>query len=180
MNMPEAFLRFFSGLPGELYVFLISMLPIVELRGSIPTGAAIGLPFYLNYLISVLGNMLPVPFILLFIPRVLGFLEKFRLTRPMVLWIKERADKKKGRVPVDGVENAKGLYKMSKRAFCALALFVAIPLPGTGAWMGSLIASLLRLPKRESFLAVLIGVMLSGIVMSLASYGVIGFLKIFI
>ena len=178
--MPEAFSQFFSGLPGEVYVFIISMLPIVELRGSIPTGAAIGLPFYLNYSISVFGNMLPVPLILLFIPRVLVFLEKFKFTRPVALWIKERADKKKARVPVDGVENARGFYTMSKKAFFALALFVAIPLPGTGAWMGSLVASLLRLPKRESYLAVLIGVMLSGIVMSLASYGVVGFLKIFI
>ena len=82
--MSEAILEFFSGLPRELYVFVISMLPIIELRGSIPVGAALGLPFYLNYLLSVVGNMLPVPFILLFIPKFLDFLERFKIFKPMV------------------------------------------------------------------------------------------------
>ena len=86
--MTEKIIEFFAGLPGELYIFVISLLPIVELRGAIPVGAVIGLPFYWNYLISVVGNMLPVPFILLFIPKILDFLAKFKLFRPMVpLWI---------------------------------------------------------------------------------------------
>lgn len=178
--MSEAILEFFSGLPRELYVFVISMLPIIELRGSIPVGAALGLPFYLNYLLSVVGNILPVPFILLFIPKFLDFLERFKIFKPMVSWLKKRADKNKSRVLVDGEEVDGGKVQMSKRVFFALTLFVAIPLPGTGAWTGSLVASLFRLPKRYSLLAALIGVMLSGIVMTLASYGVVEFLKIFI
>ena len=77
-----AILDFFSSLPGELYVFLISMLPIVELRGAIPIGASplVGLPFYSNYLIAVLGNLLPIPFILFFVSKFLDFLSKFKKT----------------------------------------------------------------------------------------------------
>ena len=172
-------LKFFSGLPRELYVFIISVLPIVELRGSIPVGAAVGLPFYLNYILSVLGNMLPVPFILLFVPKVLNFLERFKLFKPMVDWLRKKAEKGKGRVMIDGEEPVKVQRKMSKKVFLALMIFVAIPLPGTGAWTGALIASLFHFPKKESFLSVFIGVLLSGIIMTLASYGVVGFLKIF-
>ena len=172
-------LSFFRRLPKELYVFIISRLPIVELRGSIPWGAAMGLPFYVNFTLSIIGNMIPVPIILLFIPRMLDFLEKFKFFKPMVAWIRERAEKNRHRVLVGGGDTGENL-KMSKKAFLALALFVAIPLPGTGAWTGSLVASLLEMPKRESFLATFIGVLLSGTVMTLASYGVVGFLKIFV
>ena len=178
--MSDAILEFFSGLPGELYVFVISMLPIIELRGSIPVGAAIGLPFYTNYFLSILGNMLPVPFILLFIPKILDFLSRFKIFQPMVRRLKEKAEKKKSRVLVDGEAAVGDRPRMSKKGFFALAIFVAIPLPGTGAWTGSLVASLFRLPKWCSLLAILIGVLLSGIIMTLASYGVVGFLKIFI
>ena len=178
--MSEAILEFFSGLPGELYVFIISMLPIIELRGSIPVGAAIGLPFYTNYLLSILGNMLPVPFILLFIPKIFDFLARFKIFRPMVEWLKRKAEKKKSKVLVDGEAPVGERPRMSKKVFFALSLFVAIPLPGTGAWTGALVASLFRLSKRYSLLATFIGVLLSGIIMTLASYGVVGFLKIFI
>ena len=82
-----------SALPRELYIFIISMLPIIELRGAIPVGAALEMPFYLNYLIAVVGNLLPVPLILLFIPKFLDFLERFKLFRPMVQWLRKKADK---------------------------------------------------------------------------------------
>ncbi len=175
--MSEAILEFFSGLPRELYVFVISMLPIIELRGSIPVGAALGLPFYLNYLLSVVGNMLPVPFILLFIPKFLDFLERFKIFKPMVSWLKKRADKNKSRVLVDGEEVDGGKVKMSKRVFFALTLFVAIPLPGTGAWTGALVAALFKLPFWRSMLAITLGVLGCGVIMCLASYGVLGFLS---
>lgn len=178
--MSEAIIEFFSGLPRELYVFVISMLPIIELRGSIPVGAAVGLPFYINYILSVIGNMLPVPFILLFIPRFLDFLARFKIFRPMVEWLKGKAEKKKTKVLVDGDAPADERPKMSWRVFLALSLFVAIPLPGTGAWTGSLVASLFRLPKKGALSATFVGVVISGIVMTLASYGVVEFLKIFI
>ena len=179
--MIDAILGFFSKLPKELYVFVISMLPIIELRGSIPVGAAIGLPFYWNYFMSIVGNMLPVPFILLFIPKFLDFLERFKAFKPLVERLKRKAEKNKGRVLVDGEEQTDdGKVKMSKKVFLALTLFVAIPLPGTGAWTGGLVASLFRLPKRYSLLSIFLGVLLSGVVMTLASYGVVEFLKVFI
>lgn len=198
--MTEKIIEFFAGLPSELYIFVISLLPIVELRGAIPVGAVIGLPFYWNYLISVVGNMLPVPFILLFIPKILDFLARFKFFRPIVLWLRKKADKHSSKVlgdattesspdissengikPADreaeAVNAAVDTRQMTKGIFIALFLFVAIPLPGTGAWTGSLVASLFNLPKRWSLLAVFLGVLLSGVIMTLASYGVLGFLS---
>lgn len=225
MGFFEAIGSFFASLPAELYVFIISMFPIVELRGAIPVGAGMGLPFFWNYILAVLGNMLPIPFILLFIPRILDFLAKFKLFRPIVLWLRKKADKYKGKVlgegekdegvPCEGTENGvecaenrdtpptvgeikaedeicaadaemsaiidskAQIRPMTRGIFIALLLFVAIPLPGTGAWTGSLIASLFNLPKKWSFLAVLLGVLLSGVIMCLASYSVVGLFSIF-
>ena len=166
---------FFASLPSELYVFIISMLPIVELRGSIPVGAALGLPFYSNYLISILGNLLPVPFVLLFIPRILDFLARFKFFAPIVKWLRDKADKHSHKVIKDhsGAERV----VMSGGIFAALLLFVAIPLPGTGAWTGSLVAALFSLSKKWSLFAIALGVLISGAIMSLASYGVLGFLS---
>ena len=168
-----------------LYVFLISMLPIVELRGAIPIGAGLGVPFYLNYLAAVIGNILPVPFILLFIPKILDFLARFKIFRPIVEWVRKKAHKYSGKIVDHGKTDAEGTASNPKKkrlggAFWGLLFFVMIPLPGTGAWTGSLIASLFDLPKRSSFLAALLGVLGAGVIMCLASYGVVGFLKIFI
>ena len=190
--MIEILGEFFKGIPSEIYVLIISLLPIVELRGAIPVGAAIGLPFYSNYPLAVVGNMLPIPFILLFIPRFLDFLAKFKAFRPMVLWLRKKANKHSSKVLgkdadveelavdeellLNSRESGKTL-KMSKGIFLALFIFVAIPLPGTGAWTGSLVSSLFNLPKKWSFLAILLGVLAAGVIMCLASYGVIGFLK---
>lgn len=305
----EAILKFFSSLPREIYVFIISMLPIVELRGAIPIGASLDIPFYLNYLLAIVGNLLPVPFILYFISRFMDFLARFRIFRPMINWIRRKADKHSSKVikedkkavcqqnpdtpspestestlaceskaesaenllaceadaesdakssacdieaesgakssacaadakssekslpsdaechesrpsvnisssdagaaeisaeassstienstPLSSSENvnsteadvtsgapdgAKPKRKMTRAIFIALILFVAIPIPGTGAWTGSLIAALFNLPKKRSLLAVTVGVLISGVIMTLASYGVIGFLSIF-
>lgn len=197
--MIEAIGEFLASIPKELYVFIISVLPVVELRGSIPVGAALGLPFYLNYGLAVIGNLLPVPFILAFIPMILNFLSRFRIFRPMVTWLKKKADKNKDKID----ENSRKIRtsenescvekteepineqigdpikkrKLSIGIFVALMLFVAIPLPGTGAWTGSLVTSLFDMPKKSSFLAITLGVMISGVIMCLASYGVLGFLS---
>ena len=173
--MKDRIIDFLAFLPRELYVFLISVLPIIELRGAIPVGAAIGLPFYVNYPVAVLGNLLPVPFILAFIPWILEFMHKHRILRGLVEWVWAKAEKYKGKI-IKGDETI-GKPKLTRPVFLALMLFVAIPLPGTGAWTGSLVAALFGLPKRQSFLAVTLGVLISGVIMSLASYGVIGFLK---
>ena len=189
--------EFFASLPSELYVFLISILPIVELRGAIPVGAALGVPFYINFPLSIVGNLLPVPLILLFIPKILDFLMRFKFFRPMVEWLRKKADKHKGKVLGDGkgedgavAEDAEpesdecpcksssdAKRTMTRGIFIALMLFVAIPAPGTGAWTGSLIASLFNLPRKSSFLAIVLGVLTSGVIMCLASYGVLGFLS---
>ena len=89
---------FLQSLPREIYVFIISILPLIELRGAVPVGAALGIPFYLNYLVAVIGNMLPVPLILLFVPKVLDFLGKFKLFRPVVEWLHKKAEKNKGKI----------------------------------------------------------------------------------
>ena len=190
--MIEILGEFFKGIPAEIYVFIISVLPIIELRGAIPVGAALGLPFYTNFPLAVVGNLLPVPFILLFIPRFLDFLAKFKTFRPMVLWLRKKANKHSSKVfgkdaeveeltldeelLLNSKENSK-VMKMSGGIFIAMFIFVAIPLPGTGAWTGSLVASLFNLPKKRSFLAILLGVLAAGVIMCLASYGVLGFLK---
>ena len=180
-------------------IFLISRLPSIERRGAIPVGAALGVPFYWNYLCAVVGNMLPVPFILLFIPKILDFLARFKIFRPVVEWVRKKADKHSAKIVSGSVaaeKNAEAACEESSEvkaenevqpkkkrfdgAFWGLLLFVMIPLPGTGAWTGSLIAALFDLPKRRSFLAALLGVLGAGVIMSLASYGVVGFLKIFI
>ena len=173
-----------KALPSEVYVFIISLLPFIELRGAIPVGAALGMPFYTNFIISVLGNMLPVPFILLFIPKILDFLSKFKLLRPITDWLKRTADKHSKKV-LKGeceeleqeslVERRGGL--MSPAIFAALMLFVALPIPGTGAWSGSLVAALFSLSRKHSFLAILLGVIICALIMTLASYGVLGFLS---
>ena len=182
--MLDGILSFLRWLPRELYVFVISMLPIVELRGAVPVGAYLEIPFYINYAVSVLGNLLPIPFILLFIPKILDFLARFRLFRPVVEWVRRKADKYKGKiiksdeheVKSEECEKKTHVLKMTAGAFLALMLFVALPIPGTGAWTGALVASLFGMPKLHSFLAILSGVLICGIIMCLASYGVLGFL----
>jgi uncharacterized membrane protein len=182
--MFEGIIAFLKAIP-EVWVLLISMVPFVELRGAIPVGAALGLPFYSNFALAVIGNMLPVPFILLLMPKILEFLAGFKLFAPFVNWMREKAQKHKGKIIVTDAGNDENggklpKIKMTKGIFIALMLFVGIPLPGTGAWCGSLIASLFNVQKRHSFIAVFLGVIISGVIMSLASYGVLGFLKIFI
>ena len=190
--MLELLGEFFKGIPAQIYVFIISLLPIVELRGAIPVGAALGLPFYINFPLAVIGNILPIPFILLFIPRFLDFLARFKTFRPLVLWLRKKANKHSHKVLgrstvteeletdeqilLNSRESVKRL-EMSRGIFFAILIFVAIPLPGTGAWTGSLVCSLFNLPKKQSFLAILIGVLTAGVIMCLASYGVVGFLK---
>lgn len=146
-----------------VYIFIISMLPFIELRGAVPVGAALGVGYTANFLVAVIGNMLPIPFILLFLPRVLDFLGKFKLFEPLVSWLKRKTEKNS--------------EKFNRGAFLGLCLFVALPVPGTGAWAGSFVASLFNMPKWRSLLSIFLGVLLCGVIMTLASYGVLGFLE---
>lgn len=145
-----------------IYVFLCSMVPIIELRGAIPLGATLELPFYLNYIICVIGNMIPVPFILLFIRHILNWMKKLPKLDKIAIWIENKAEKNKA--------------KVLKYATFGLFFFVALPLPGTGAWTGSLVAAMLDMRLKKAIPAILLGVMTAGIIMTLASYGVLGFL----
>jgi uncharacterized membrane protein len=139
------------------------MVPIIELRGAIPMGAALDIPFHINYLVSVVGNMIPVPFILLFIRHVLHWMKKVPKLDKIALWIENKADKNKA--------------KVLKYATFGLYVFVALPLPGTGAWTGALVAAMLDMRMKKSIPAIFLGVMTAGVIMTLASYGAIGFLK---
>ena len=146
---------------NALYVFLISMLPFIELRGAIPVGAALGLPFYWNYLIAVVANLLPVPFILLFIPKILEFFKKFKVFRPIVEWLNKKAYNGSQKILKANEETTDaGTNKKLAGVFLGLMLFVAVPLPTTGAWTGSLVAALFNFPKKTAFWAIALGVMI--------------------
>ncbi len=146
-----------------LYVLLISMLPIVELRGAIPVGTALGLPWYLNYLLCCLGNLLPVPFILILIRRILTWMKGVKHLDRIALFLEEKVEKRRGQI--------------EKYATFGLLLFVAVPLPGTGAWTGSLIAACLNMDRKRAMLSVTGGVLVAGVIITLISYGVLGFLQ---
>lgn len=149
-----------------LYVFGISILPVIELRGAIPAGAAMGLPFWAVFLCAILGNLLPVPFILIFIEKILLFMKEHNIFPKLVHWLEEKAQK--------------GAARVENYALLGLSLFVAVPLPGTGAWTGALVAALFHMEKRRAMLSITLGVLFAGVIMTLASYGVVGFLKIFL
>ncbi|MEE0418610.1 MAG: small multi-drug export protein [Lachnospiraceae bacterium] len=147
-----------------LYVFLISMVPLIELRGAIPYSQLFGLPLVQSYVIAVIGNMLPVPIIFLFARKVL----EWGSDKPVI-----------GKFFTFCLEKGhKGGQKLKEKAGrglpIALLLFVGIPLPGTGAWTGTLAASLLDMDFKSSVIAVMLGVLLAGLIMGAASAGLLG------
>lgn len=150
-------------------IFLISMVPLIELRGAIPVSQVLGLPIIPSYIICIIGNMIPVPFIYLFARRFLewGQDKKF-IGKICTFFI---------------VKGKRGGEKLQKKAgrglFIALFLFVGIPIPGTGAWTGTLAASLLDMKFKETVLAVISGVLLAGIIMMLFSFGAVKAFSIF-
>ena len=141
-------------------IFLISLLPVIELRGSIPVGYYQGLPWYTNMITSIIGNLLPVPFILLFVVKVFEFMKKRNIMVGFIEKIEKRAMSRS-----DSIAN---------KEFIGLMLFVAIPLPGTGAWTGALIAALLQFNRKKSFMYICIGVLIAASLVTLGVYGVIG------
>ena len=142
-----------------LMTFLISMVPVVELRGAIPIGVAHGLPFWWAIPVAIIGNLVPVPFIIVFIKKIFAWLRtKSRWLESLVTRLENRAIGK-----IDTVK---------KYAFWGLFLFVAIPLPGTGAWTGSLIAAMMDMKVKDAFPSILLGVVTAGVIISFATYGV--------
>ncbi len=146
------------------WVFLIAMVPLIEIRGAIPYAVGFGLPLVPSILVAVLGNMLPVPFIFLFARKVLEWGKDKKVIGKFFTWCLEKGEKGGRKLEAKA---GRGLY-------WALFLFVGIPLPGTGAWTGTLAASILNMDFRKSTLAIMAGVVLAGAIMLLASLGVFG------
>ncbi len=147
-----------------LWIFLISMVPLIELRGAIPVSQGLNLPLLRSYIICIIGNMIPVPIIYLFARKVLEWGADKKIIGKICIFFLVKG--KKG--------GEKLQTKAGKGLFIALLLFVGIPLPGTGAWTGTLAASLLDMDFKETVIAVMLGVLLAGVIMSLASAGVFG------
>lgn len=159
--MEQILTSFIEELPSEfkyIAVFVISMIPIVELRLAIPIAVAVKLPLSAAFPIAIIGNLLPIPFIILFIKKIFA-------------WMRKTSDKLNKIVDKMEAKAEKNKAKVLKYAFWGLALFVAIPLPGTGAWTGALVAAMLDMPLKKAFPSIVIGVLGAGIVISFASYG---------
>ena len=152
-----------------LWIFLISMVPIVELRGAIPVGVGMGLVIVPVYIVSIIGNMLPVPFIYLFARRVLTWGSDKKYIGKWFSWMLAKGEKAGQKI-----QGRSGVG-----VFLGLMLFVGIPLPGTGAWTGTLAASILDLDFKKSTIATMGGVLLAGIIMGLVSAGVFGAISLF-
>ncbi|MBR6825524.1 MAG: small multi-drug export protein [Oscillospiraceae bacterium] len=136
-----------------LLTFLISMVPVIELRGAIPYGISAGLEPWLVYPLAALGNLLPVPFILLFIRKIFQWMKRYEKLGKIATKLEERAASKSG--------------KVKKSEFIGLLLFVAIPLPGTGAWTGALIAALMDMRLKRAISTIALGVVLAGLLVTL-------------
>ncbi len=152
-----------------LIVFFVSMVPLIELRGAIPYGILFGLPTLPTYLVAIIGNMIPVPFIYLFARRVLTWGKNKKIIGRFCTFCLEKGEK-----------GGKKLQEKAGRGlFVALLFFVGIPVPGTGAWTGTLAASILNMDFKSSILAVMLGVLLAGIIMGAASNGLLGAIGLF-
>ncbi len=144
----------------EAVVFIISLFPILELRGGILASSLLDVTMWKGILISAVGNIIPIPFILFFIKKIFAAMKKTKLFRPLVEKMENKAVKKRDQI--------------EKYEFWGLVLFVGIPLPGTGAWTGALVASLIDMDIKKAFKAILVGICLAAVIMTLISYGVLG------
>ena len=158
-TLVNTFLELFNGLDKGLIVFLISMMPILELRGGLIAASLLGLNPITSFIICLIGNLIPIPFILWLITPIFNWLKKTKYLKGFVEKIENKANSKRD--------------KIEKSEFWGLLLFVGIPLPGTGAWTGTLIASMLEMNKKKVLLASILGVLLAGIIMMIFSFGIL-------
>ena len=161
--MVQKLVTFFtSALAGrigsEVICFIISLFPILELRGGLIAAALFQVPYLKALIICMIGNIIPIPFILLLIEKIFDWLRKFRITGRFVNFLETKTMKKRTQI--------------DKWGFWGLVLFVGIPLPGTGGWTGALLASLLRIPVKRSAPAIGIGILLAAAIMSFVTYGI--------
>lgn len=159
-SLVESLIDIFGGLGKEIVVFIISMLPLLELRGGLLAASILNLDFLPGYIISILGNTLPIPLLLLFLDKVLKWLSNFKATKKLVSKLETKILSKKDQI--------------EKYGYVGLMIFVGVPLPGTGAWTGAGLAVLLNMEKKKSFIFIMLGVILASIIMSIVSYGILG------
>lgn len=154
--------NFFSNtIPPQLVAFLVSSCPVLELRGGMIAARLLEMNFFEAFIICYIGNMLPIPFILLFIKKIFAVMRKSKFFSKIVDKLETRSDKKKG--------------TMEKYKEWGLLIFVAIPLPGTGGWTGALIAALMDMRIKKTLPIIGLGVFIAGLIMSLITYGIFSF-----
>ncbi len=163
-SLVQSFLQAFSGIIDmpfgkEIIIFVISLMPILELRGGLIAASLLNMNPVTSFIVCFIGNLIPIPFILWFITPIFDKLKKTKHLSKLVNKIESKANSKKEQI--------------EKYQFWGLLLFVGIPLPGTGAWTGSLIASMVGMNKKKSLLAAILGVTLAGIIMFVLSFGVL-------
>lgn len=146
----------FSNINANIFIFIISLLPILELRGGLIAAALLDVPYVRALIICIIGNIIPIPFLLLFMRQLLTWMKKFRYIGKIAIWLENKTLKRR--------------KQLDKYGFWGLILFVGIPLPGTGAWTGSILASLLYLPVKKCTVAAIIGVFLAASIMSIITY----------
>lgn len=151
-----------------IIVFLISMVPLLEIRGAIPYAVGFELPLVPSYIVAIVGNMLPVPFIYFFARKILEWGKDKRYIGKFFTWCLEKGEK----------GGRKLESKAGRGLYWALLLFVGIPIPGTGAWTGTLAASILKMDFKKSVVMVMLGVLLAGVIMLLASLGIFGAIRL--
>lgn len=163
-SLVHTILGLFDGLTSlkygkELIVFIISLMPILELRGGLIAAALLGLNVVPAFIICLIGNLLPIPFILWLITPIFNWLKKTKHLSKLADKIEKKALKKKD--------------KIEKAEFFGLLFFVGIPLPGTGGWTGSLIAALIDMDKKKALCAITLGVILAGLIVGSLSFGLL-------
>ena len=139
-----------------LITFFLSMVPILELRGAIPIGTAGGLNPAIATLIASVGNLVPIPFILLFIPKILAWMREQKYTKKLAVWLDKKVHKNRKTI--------------EKYGYLGLIILVAIPLPGTGAWTGALVASCLEMHRKRSMVSIAIGVTIAALIVFLLTF----------
>lgn len=149
-----------------LITFFLGMCPIIEIRGAIPVGVGLGLTYFQSFVIGFIGNIIPIYFIVKYIQPLFNFLGRFKFFKKIIDWASEKA--------IKHIEESERLQNFTA---LGLFLFVAIPLPGTGAWVGSLIANFLHLPVKKAWLPLALGVLTAGIIVLIATGSVVTIFK---
>lgn len=160
--MVEAFIAWWAAhvpVSANLSVFLVSMIPLIEERGGLILARMLGIPMWEAVFWCVIGNIVPIPFILLLIKRIIHWMADHHLSG-VAEWLIAKAEKNKP--------------KIDRYGFLGLVLFVGIPLPGTGAWTGSLVAALFDMDLKKASISILLGIFLAAVIMTLVSYGLLG------